>query len=757
MIIINQQRITLNYLKMKKYNINHIYLFQLCMIILLIVLGTSKLNAQLKVGNNPKTLNPNSLFEMESTNKGMLMPRLALVHPDSFTPMTAHVKGMIVFNTDSTSNVKPGLYYNSGTKWLKIPSAMVVNNGLSLSNDSLALGGTIIKPTTIAGLTDTNKMQFIGQGNNMFSIDDSIFSVDGTKNNIGIGTKTPINSAILELNSTNKGLLLPRVQLTSLRSPLPLDAFYPGMVVYCIGNAGVAPNNVTAGLYVAGTSAWTRMTMPFGDRGDISITGEIGSPIMSIDDGVVSWLKIANSLKVGGGPPSSQSVALEVIGGNKGFVISTVNSVASIAVPVLGMMVYSTSDNCLRIYTNTGWSNCLLTAAGNASTGGSAVVSAYTAGGGRSVTPGYGRVATVTTSTTATVTTVGNYNIIVTSPTLPGFTFMSSSTFLTTGAQTITLSATGSIPRTYINTVHTFTSNTTPSFSFTLTINNSIIYTTGGGGAFNAFHNGQTNFVYAGTATTTEHTTGEIFSTNTDCAGKIISLTAPANCPATITGASGRIYPLVWINGQCWMQTNLNEIPSNFPDTPNTGNNQWTLPMTNISNSDKWGYFNIATPDGTAGWATAEPALNEGALYQWSAAMNNATTERSQGACPVGYHIPSDCEWMFLEHGLGMNMVEQNGFSYYRANNTSLGAVGSKLRSVGLLQNNASGFSALLAGNRNSSGGFYGRGGGGTYFWTSSPKSATLAICRDLSDNKYGVNRNITSMDHAFSVRCLKD
>jgi uncharacterized protein (TIGR02145 family) len=741
---------------MKKNNINHIYLFQLFMIILLIVLGTCKLNAQLKVGNNPKTLNPNSLFEMESTNKGMLMPRLALVHPDSFTPMTAHIKGMIVFNTDSTSAITPGIYYNSGTKWLKIPSAMVVNNGLSLSNDSLALGGTIIKPTTIAGLTDTNKMQFIGQGNNMFSIDDSIFSVDGTKNNIGIGTKTPKNSAILELNSTNKGLLLPRLQLTSLTSPLPLDSFYPGMVVYCIGNAGTAPNNVTAGFYVSGSSSWTRMTMGFGDRGDITITGDVQNPTMTIDNGVITYPKLANSLKVGGGAPSNTSVALEVSGGNKGFVVSTVSNLNNITNPVIGMMVYATTENCLRIYTSKGWSNCLLAATGDASSGGSAVVSTYSTPPNRSITPVYGRLATVSTTTSANVTTVGNYSIIATSPTLPGFTFTATGTFAAPGAQTITIAATGGIPATLINTVHTFTSNTTPSFSFNLTINNSITYTSGNGGAFNAFYNGHVDFVYAGTATTTEHTTGEVFSFNTDCAGKIISITAPANCPATITGASGTIYPLVWINGQCWMQTNLKEIPSNFPDTPNTGNNQWTLPMTNAVNIGKWGYYNVATPGGTAGWATAEPALNEGILYQWNAAMNNAYAERSRGACPVGFHIPSHCEWMFLEHGLGMNIVEQNGLGYFRANINTLGAVGSKLRSQGLLQNNASGFSALLVGNRNSSGGFYG-GGGGTYFWTSSPKSATLAIYRDLADNKYGVASNIVGMDNGFSVRCLKD
>lgn len=65
-IIINQQKISLNYLKMKKNSINITNLFQLLLILILIVLGTTRLNAQLKVGSNPKIISPNTLFEIES-------------------------------------------------------------------------------------------------------------------------------------------------------------------------------------------------------------------------------------------------------------------------------------------------------------------------------------------------------------------------------------------------------------------------------------------------------------------------------------------------------------------------------------------------------------------------------------------------------------------------------------------------------------------------------------------------------------------
>ena len=54
-----------------------------------------------------------------------------------------------------------------------------------------------------------------------------------SQQNIGIGTTTPDSSALLDLNSNNKGLLLPRIALTgsniwSLSGSKPTD----GMIIY---------------------------------------------------------------------------------------------------------------------------------------------------------------------------------------------------------------------------------------------------------------------------------------------------------------------------------------------------------------------------------------------------------------------------------------------------------------------------------------------------------------------------------------------
>ena len=253
--------------------------------------------------------------------------------------------------------------------------------------------------------------------------------------------------------------------------------------------------------------------------------------------------------------------------------------------------------------------------------------------------------------------------------------------------------------------------------------------------------------------TATSYTTGEVFSANTTCTTKEISAQGCGSL-TTVTGASGTVYPLVEINGQCWMQTNLKEIPSNFAAYTPTS---WLATATSPGDQGHWGYYNTSDATGASGWGISEPAANEGLLYQWSAAMDNSETERSRGLCPAGFHIPSDCEWMYLEHGQGMSISEQNKSNVWRANaDVNQGTPGYKLRSQGTGQTNASGFSGLLAGYRLTNGAFLARSSSG-YWWSSSATGATTASLRGLTTGYRGVGRNGNNKAYGFSVRCLKD
>ncbi len=108
------------------------------------------IQAQVKIGDNHENLNTNALLELESTNKGVLFPRLALVSLDNASPLSAHVQGMMIYNTATAGSgvnaVTPGLYYNTGITWQKIvPTNDVIPTQSGNSGKSLSTNGTSLQ------------------------------------------------------------------------------------------------------------------------------------------------------------------------------------------------------------------------------------------------------------------------------------------------------------------------------------------------------------------------------------------------------------------------------------------------------------------------------------------------------------------------------------------------------------------------------------------------------------------------------------
>lgn len=79
-----------------------------------------------------------------------------------------------------------------------------------------------------------------------------------TAQNIGINAtgSTPNASAMLDVESTNTGLLIPRVALTATNAASPVTAPATSLLVYNTASAGIAPNNVVPGFYYWSGSAW---------------------------------------------------------------------------------------------------------------------------------------------------------------------------------------------------------------------------------------------------------------------------------------------------------------------------------------------------------------------------------------------------------------------------------------------------------------------------------------------------------------------
>jgi uncharacterized protein (TIGR02145 family) len=170
----------------------------------------------------------------------------------------------------------------------------------------------------------------------------------------------------------------------------------------------------------------------------------------------------------------------------------------------------------------------------------------------------------------------------------------------------------------------------------------------------------------------------------------------------------GKTYSTVIIGTQCWMAQNLNY---------QTGNS-WCY-------NDNTLYCNTY-----------------GRLYDWQTAL---------GACPSGWHLPSDAEWTILANflggeGIAGGKMKETGTTHWTSPN--VGAT------------NSSGFTGLPGGyrlNYGSYGIFYSIGDNG-YFQSSTEYTKTLLWSRILTFQDSELHKYYYSKeDMAISVRCLRD
>ena len=127
---------------------------------------------------------------------------------------------------------------------------------------------------------------------------------------------------------------------------------------------------------------------------------------------------------------------------------------------------------------------------------------------------------------------------------------------------------------------------------------------------------------------------------------------------------------------------------------------------------------------------------SNGRLYTWA---------KAHEACPGGWHLPSDEEWMLLEQGLGMAGNEANAL---RFRGTEEGA---RLRRGG-----DTGFDAPISGYRRPNGSYTRRGERSAY-WTITAADDSAAWHRDIRSDDDRIYRSSVPKAYALSVRCVQD
>ncbi|MFN7014604.1 MAG: hypothetical protein ACK4ON_10090, partial [Bacteroidia bacterium] len=102
--------------------------------------------------------------------------------------------------------------------------------------------------------------------------------------NVGINATgaAPNASAGLDVDFTNRGVLIPRVALTATNAAGPIATPATSLLVYNTATAGTAPNNVTPGFYYWNGTNWVRLLNNTGNNGvGWLTTGNAGTAIAS--------------------------------------------------------------------------------------------------------------------------------------------------------------------------------------------------------------------------------------------------------------------------------------------------------------------------------------------------------------------------------------------------------------------------------------------------------------------------------------------
>lgn len=202
--------------------------------------------------------------------------------------------------------------------------------------------------------------------------------------------------------------------------------------------------------------------------------------------------------------------------------------------------------------------------------------------------------------------------------------------------------------------------------------------------------------------------------------GSEVSFTTSAGslqCPSTVSDIDGNVYNVVKIGYQCWIKENLKTSKYRNGDTISYAS---SMPSNTSSNYSY--YNNNSSYNGTYG-----------KLYQWS------TANDSRGLCPVGWHVPSNQNWLDLSNELNANGGAMKAITLWDAPNG--GAT------------NSSGFTAYGGGMLDGSGyrliNKYG------YFWSSTGSqfnTHVIWLTNDLGGFNWGTTSNFF-----VSVRCIKD
>lgn len=357
------------------------------------VMAGSAAKAQIKVKDGAGTAMPNAsaILDLESTNKGLLLPRVSLTTTTGWgLSGTTGASGMIVYNTNAAApgsvaypSVGAGLYYYDGTGWTAVHLAKAgawAQNGNASINPAMDFMGTTdnqplnlkvnnLNAGFISRPTDENTVIGVEAGTGFLVTDGSpssaaantAFGYRALRDNISGTENVAVGRGALTVNLKNWNTAVGTWSLNTnkngdgntaigVNALTYLEDDFSGPTTGGSNNTAVGYNslqNITSGSNNTALGAYA-------DAADnVSNTTAIGAnAYVSVSDAVVLG---AAGVKVGIGTDAPRA-ELDVPG-TGAIIVPVGDNAGRPAAPVQGMIRFNTTTAHFEGYTGAAWVN----------------------------------------------------------------------------------------------------------------------------------------------------------------------------------------------------------------------------------------------------------------------------------------------------------------------------------------------------------------------------------------------------------------
>jgi hypothetical protein len=276
-----------------------------------------------------------AMLDVSSTNKGLLIPRVALSASNSNVPIGANiVTSLLVYNTatagTSPNNVVPGYYYWNGTAWVALVGSaftLPYSGMISSGANALDINNTVGRAAYFQSPNSSETMRVYNSGTgNAITVDGNLNVTGDLKTNGVTGTVGQV------LRSNGNGTMSWSSTASSLTNTYPKSLSYNGLFDNISGSQSTYSFTVPSGITKIWVEAWgggsagallpTTMTNTTASKGGDA--GSFLSVILNVVPSEVLTINVGNGSSVSSGGAStilrnSTSSSILEVGGGTSF------------------------------------------------------------------------------------------------------------------------------------------------------------------------------------------------------------------------------------------------------------------------------------------------------------------------------------------------------------------------------------------------------------------------------------------------------